>query len=236
MEYWKDYYSGGFWGRKEEKHPDDDVPMWILRKRQHESMQKELSEKPVANQSSLQQEVNHPFVKSEDSNSSLILQDEAMEEQSDDEFWEDFERVLQDGYEEEAPKEDQSPIQQKVNLPTSDCEKSNNTPLLCQDNPHTDRYEGVMVQDPFWEASCQKQLDGPTHIMEYLKDLVPMRPNSREPETQSAIRQGKNRNGKWCATLPGESCKGNVLSPGMYHYFHPCLIASEGCFVLNEGA
>ena len=36
MEYWKDYYSGGFWGRKEEKHPDDDVPMWTLRNRRHE--------------------------------------------------------------------------------------------------------------------------------------------------------------------------------------------------------
>ncbi|KAJ9553034.1 hypothetical protein OSB04_017079, partial [Centaurea solstitialis] len=147
----EDYYSGGFWGRKEENHPDDDVPMWILRNRQHGSMLKEFFEKPVANQSSLQQK-------------------------------EDFERILQEGHEEEAPKEDQSPIQQKVNLPTSDCEKSNNEPLLCQDNPHTDRYEGVMVQDPFWEASCQKQLDGPTHIMKYLKDLVPTRPNSREPK------------------------------------------------------
>ncbi|KAJ9561147.1 hypothetical protein OSB04_006307 [Centaurea solstitialis] len=64
--------------------PDDDVPMWVLRKRQHESTLKELLEKPMANRSSLQQKVNRPYVKSEDFNSSLILQDETMDEQSDD--------------------------------------------------------------------------------------------------------------------------------------------------------
>ncbi|KAJ9544329.1 hypothetical protein OSB04_024036 [Centaurea solstitialis] len=68
-----------------------------------------------------------------------------------------------------------------------------------------------MAQDPFGEASCQKQLDGPTHIMEYLKDLVPKRPNSRESDTQSAKRQSKNRNGKWYVTLPGGSHKGFVV-------------------------
>ncbi|KAJ9544534.1 hypothetical protein OSB04_024241 [Centaurea solstitialis] len=94
MEYSGNISEVGF-GRKEEKNPDDDVPMWILRNRQHELMLKELFEKPVVNQSSLQQK------------------DETMDEQSDDDFWEDFERILQEGYEEEAPKEDQSRIQPK---------------------------------------------------------------------------------------------------------------------------
>ncbi|KAJ9557446.1 hypothetical protein OSB04_012060 [Centaurea solstitialis] len=208
--------SGSFWGIKEEKNPDDDVPMWILRNRQHELMLKELFEKPVANQSSLQQKVNHPYVKSEDSNSSLILQDETMDEQSDDEFWEDFERILQEGYKEETPNENISPIQPKVNLPISDCDDSNDEPLFCQDNPHVSRYE-----DPFWEASSQKKLDEPTHIMEYLKDLVLKMPNSHESDIQSANQQSENRYDKWYATLPGGSHKGKSTNPNDLGTFDP---------------
>ena len=62
-----------------------------------------------------------------------------MGEQSDDEFWDECERLLQEGYEEETPKDkqpvdkpstlkmdlmDQSPIQPEVNLPFSDSDDS----------------------------------------------------------------------------------------------------------------
>ncbi|KAJ9535207.1 hypothetical protein OSB04_un001713 [Centaurea solstitialis] len=134
--------------------------------------------------------------------SSLQQKDETMDEQSDDEFWEDFE---QEGYEEQTPKEYLSPIQPKVKSPISECDDTNNKPLCCQVNPHVNQYE-----DPFWEASCQKQLDEPTRIMEYLKDLFPKIPN---PYTHSAKKQNTNRSDKWCATLPGGSHKGKSVSP-----------------------
>ncbi|KAJ9557006.1 hypothetical protein OSB04_011620 [Centaurea solstitialis] len=105
--------SGSFWGRIEEKHPDDDVPMWILRNRQKVLMQKDLFEKPLADQSSPQQK------------------DETMDEQSDDDFWGNFECVLQEGYEEEAPKEDQSPIQPK----DTDFEPSRTCRFECLSRP-----------------------------------------------------------------------------------------------------
>ncbi|KAJ9566980.1 hypothetical protein OSB04_002946 [Centaurea solstitialis] len=138
-------------------------------------------------------------------------QDETMDEQSDDDFWEDFERILHEGHEEETLKENQSPIQLKVSLPISDSDSSNNEPLPCQDNPRTIRYEGVLTRDPFWETSCQKQLVNPTPITTYLKDL---RSNSRDSNSQSANQQSKNRNGKWYATRPGGSHKGKSTNPG----------------------
>ncbi|KAJ9539294.1 hypothetical protein OSB04_032027 [Centaurea solstitialis] len=62
-----------------DKTPDDDVPMWIVRNRQHELTLKKLFEKPVANQSSIQQK------------------DETMDEQSDDQpSWESKEQNWED--------------------------------------------------------------------------------------------------------------------------------------------
>ncbi|KAJ9556552.1 hypothetical protein OSB04_011166 [Centaurea solstitialis] len=351
--------------------PDDDVPMWVLRKRQHESTLKELLEKPMANRSSLQQKVNRPYVKSEDFNSSLILQDETMDEQSDDrpywglkeQDWEDrirdvgsladslrkmreeSERVResmkksewlthstiqpqvscpsfkvnndsnekfllgQDSYskmevedtwfgngvelslqedsrpndkieepptrminsmdqpvieklappiedswiqhevippwsdsddsdeefswqvntteeyhdddcldglgalmQDDLPEEassDQTPPQQTVSPPLINKDESNNGLSFSQGIPCT--VQGVLAQDPFWEASCQKQLVNPTSLTTYLKDL---RPNSRKFDVHSARRHDENRYGKWCATLPGGSHKGKSVSPG----------------------
>ncbi|KAJ9552514.1 hypothetical protein OSB04_016559 [Centaurea solstitialis] len=159
-------------------------------------------------------EVNPPWSDYDDSNKEFLwqdnateeyldddcldeLRDETMDEQSDGELWEDFEQW---GYEKQNPKENLSPIQSKVNLPISECDDTNNEPLFCQVNSHVNQYE-----DPFWEASCQKQLDEPTHIMEYLKDLVPKMPN---PYTHSAKKQNTNQSNKWYATLPGGSHKG----------------------------
>ncbi|KAJ9552446.1 hypothetical protein OSB04_016491 [Centaurea solstitialis] len=156
-------------------------------------MQDDPSEESSPDQSVPQQKVSQPFVKSDDSNSSLILQDETMGEQSDGE---DFK---QERYEEQTPKENLSPIQPKVKSPMSECDDTNNEPLFCQVN----RYE-----DPFWEASCQKQLVEPTHIMEYLKDLVLKIPI---PYTHSAKKQNTNRSDRWCTTLPGGSHKGKSV-------------------------
>ncbi|KAJ9539485.1 hypothetical protein OSB04_032218 [Centaurea solstitialis] len=353
--------------------PDDDVPMWVLRKRQHESTLKELLEKPMANRSSLQQKVNRPYVTSEDFNSSLILQDETMDEQADDRpYWglkehdwedhirdvgsladsflkmrEESERVResmkksewlthstiqpqvscpsfkvnsnsnenfllgQDSYskmkvedtwfgkgvelplqedvrpndekpieepptiminsmnqtvieklappiedswiqhevlppwsdsddsdeefswqvntteeyhdddcldglralmQDDLPEEsssDQTPPQQTVSPPLVNKDESNNGLSFSQGILRT--VQGVLAQDPFWEASCQKQLVKPTSLTTYLKDL---RPDSRKSDVHSARRQGENRNSKWYATLPGGSHKGKSTNPG----------------------
>ncbi|KAJ9556140.1 hypothetical protein OSB04_010754 [Centaurea solstitialis] len=155
---------------------------------QDDQVEESTPEEASPDQSVPQPKVSQPFVKSDDSNSSLILQDETMGEQSDGE---DFK---QEGHEEQTPKENLSPIQPKVNLPISESDDTNNEPLFCQ----VDLYE-----DPFWEASCQTQLVEPTHIMEYLKDLVPKIPI---PNT--------NQSDKWCPTLPGGSHEGKSVSPG----------------------
>ena len=89
-----------------EEYSDDDCldGLGIL---MQEDIDKEAPVKESStNQSPLQQKVSHPYDKSDDSNSALIFQDETVDGQSDDEFWDEFERVLQDGYKEEAPKDE----------------------------------------------------------------------------------------------------------------------------------
>ncbi|KAJ9548573.1 hypothetical protein OSB04_021116, partial [Centaurea solstitialis] len=178
-----------------EEYHDEDCLDGIETLMQDDQVEESTPEEASPDQSIPQQKVSQPFVKSDDSNSSLILQDETMGEQSDGE---DFEQEV---YEEQTPIKYLSPIQPKVNLPISECDDTNNEPLFCQVN----RYE-----DPFWEASCQKQLVEPTHIMEYLKDLIPRIPN---PYTHSAKKRNTNRSNKWCATLPGGSHVGKSVSP-----------------------
>ncbi|KAJ9553913.1 hypothetical protein OSB04_017958 [Centaurea solstitialis] len=197
-----------------EKYHDEDCLDGIGTLMQDDQVEESTPEKASPDQSVPQQKVSQPFVKSDDSNSSLILQDETMGEQSDGE---DFE---QEGYEEQTPKENLSPIQPKVNLPMSECNGTNNEPLFCQVNQY---------KDPFWEASCQKQLVEPTHIMEYLKDLIPRIPN---PYTHSAKKRNTNQSNKWCATLPGGSQKDksvNLAYP--FSYDHDATTTGEHAFL-----
>ncbi|KAJ9566979.1 hypothetical protein OSB04_002945 [Centaurea solstitialis] len=133
-----------------------------------------------------QHEVIPPWSDSDDSDDECSWQVNTTEEYHDEDCLYGIGTLMQDDQVEESTLEeaspDQSVPQQKV-----------------------DRYE-----DPFWEASCQKQLVEPTHIMEYLKDLVPKIPI---PYTHSARKRNTNRSDKWCATLPGRSHEGKSVSP-----------------------
>ena len=122
-----------------------------------------------------------------------------MDEQSDDEFWDDFERVLQDGYKEEALKDE-----------TLTVEPSTIDTTTCRFEEVIPEFKTPNILDPVWEASCQKQLDGePRHIMEYLKDLMQTRLSSQQFGTYFAKRQGKNqRSSERYRLLPGNSFKG----------------------------
>ena len=166
-----------------EEYSDDDCleGLGIL---MQEDIDKEAPvEESSTNQSPLQQKVSHPYDKSDDSNSALIFQDETVDEQSDDEFWDDFERILQDGYKEEAPKDE-----------TLTVEPSTVDTTTCRFEEVIPEYKTPEILDPVWEASCQKQLDGEQrHIMEYLKDLMQTRLSSQQFGTYSAKRQCKNQ-------------------------------------------
>ena len=148
-----------------------------------------------------------------------------MDEQSDDEFWDEFERILQGGYKEEAPEDKASTDE----LSTVDIIKGRFEEVKLE-------YKMPVARDPVWEASFQKQLnDIPKHIMDYLKDLIQKQPGSQPFGTQSVKQSGKSRCSERYRLLHGNSCKGKSKSLGMYQYYYPHLITSVGCFVSSKG-
>ncbi|KAJ9560730.1 LOW QUALITY PROTEIN: hypothetical protein OSB04_005890 [Centaurea solstitialis] len=190
---------------QEDARPNDEQRIEELPTIMINSMDQTVIEKPwpQIEDSWIQHEVLPPWSDSDDSDEEFSWQVNETEEYFDDDCLDGLEVLMQDDPSEESSPDRSVPQQKDETMGEQsdgkDFEQEGYEEQTAKENlspiqPKVNRYE-----DPFWEASCQKQL----------VNLVPKIPN---PYTHSTKKQNTNRSDRWCATLPGGSHKGKSVS------------------------